>query len=52
MALVEQVFMIHKIPAWTTNAEGQFIKSPKILLNDTGLLWHLRGEKVESLIES
>lgn len=52
LALLEQVFIIHKIPAWTPNAEGQFVKSPKIILNDTGLLCHLRGESVDSLIEN
>lgn len=51
MALLEQVFLILKIPAWTPNEEGQFVKSPKIILNDTGLLCHLRGEG-ESLIEN
>ena len=51
IALLEQVFLILKIPAWTPNAEGQFVKSPKIVLNDTGLLCHLRGEG-ESLIEN
>ncbi len=50
IALLEQVFLILKIPAWTPNSEGQFVKSPKIILNDTGLLCHLRGEG-ESLIE-
>ncbi len=44
IALLEQVFLILKIPAWTPNAEGQFVKSPKIFLNDTGLLCHLRDE--------
>lgn len=44
IALLEQVFLILKIPAWTPNAEGQFVKSPKVLMNDTGLLCHLRGE--------
>lgn len=52
LALLEQVFIIHKIPAWTPNVEGQFVKSPKIILNDTGLLCHLMGEGVESLMES
>lgn len=52
MALLEHIFLILKIPAWTPNAEGQFVKSPKILLNDTGLLCHLRGEGVESLINN
>lgn len=50
-ALLEQVFLILRIPAWTPNAEGQFVKSPKIVLNDTGLLCYLRGEG-ESLIEN
>ncbi len=50
MALLEYVFLIFKIPAWTPNSEGQFVKSPKIFLNDTGLLCHLRGESVASLL--
>jgi uncharacterized protein len=52
MALLEHVFLILKVPAWTTNVEGQFVKSPKVFLNDTGLLCHLRGEGVDSLIEN
>lgn len=49
MALLEHVFLLVKIPAWTPNMEGQFVKSPKIYLNDSGLLSHLRGEDMESL---
>lgn len=52
MALLEHVFLILRIPAWTPNIEGRFVKSPKIFLNDTGLLCHLRGESVDSLIEN
>jgi predicted AAA+ superfamily ATPase len=52
MALLEHVFLILKVPAWTPNIEGQFVKSPKIFLNDTGLLCHLRGEGVDSLMEN
>jgi predicted AAA+ superfamily ATPase len=52
MALLEHVFLILKIPAWTPNIEGPFVKSPKIFLNDTGLLCHLRGESVLSLMEN
>jgi len=51
MALLEHVFLILRIPAWTANIEGQFVKSPKIFLNDTGLLCHLRGESTDSLLE-
>ena len=49
MALLEHVFLLVKIPAWTPSMEGQFVKSPKIHLNDTGLLSHLRGEDMNSL---
>lgn len=44
IALLEQVFLINKIPAWTPNAEGKYVKSPKIYINDSGLLCSLRGE--------
>jgi len=52
MALLEHVFLILRIPAWTPNIEGRFVRSPKIFINDTGLLCHLRGEGIDSLIES
>lgn len=52
MALLEYVFLIIKIPAWTPNAEGQYVKSPKVIINDSGLLCHLRGETVKSLIKN
>lgn len=52
LALLEQVFLIRKIPAWTPNTEGQFVKSPKILLNDTGLLCYLLGETETSLMNN
>lgn len=52
MALLEHVFLIVKIPAWTPNLEGQYVKSPKIYLNDTGLFGHLRGEDTRSLLEN
>ncbi|MBX2924343.1 MAG: DUF4143 domain-containing protein [Chitinophagaceae bacterium] len=32
------------------NTEGQYVKPPKVFLNDTGLLCHLKGEGAESLI--
>lgn len=49
IALLEHVFLLVKVPAWTPNREGQFVKSPKIYLNDTGLLSHLRGEDMDGL---
>lgn len=49
IALLEHVFLIVRVPAWTPNAEGQYVKSPKVFLNDTGLLTHLRRETSSSL---
>jgi len=48
-ALLEQVFLINKIAAWTPNADGKYVKSPKIYINDSGLLCYLRGEGWELL---
>ena len=52
VALLEHVFLVVKIPAWTPNAEGQSVKSPKIYLSDTGLLCHLSGENADSLSDN
>lgn len=51
VTLLEHIFLIVKIPAWTKNAEGQLVKSPKVYLNDTGLLNHLIGLEDESFLD-
>jgi predicted AAA+ superfamily ATPase len=43
MALLEAVFIFVPLPAWYRNEEKRLIKSPKVYLNDTGLIMHLRG---------
>ena len=48
-ALLQHVFLVVQLPAWTPNQEGRVVKSPKVFLNDTGLLCHLRGLDVTSL---
>lgn len=50
MALPEQIFLVLKIPARTSNTEGQFVKPPGIFLNDTSFLCQLRGEADDSLM--
>lgn len=52
VTLLEQIFLIHKIPAWTANTEGQFVKSPKVILNDTGLLCYLMGENTQTIMKN
>ena len=42
-ALLEAVFFVQTLPAWSGNLTTRLSKAPKILLNDTGLLCHLVG---------
>ena len=37
-ALLEATFLVLTLPAWSTNLSKRLVKSPKLLLNDTGLL--------------
>lgn len=43
MALLETTFLIQMLPSWTRNRGRRLVKSPKLYLNDTGLLSHLIG---------
>jgi predicted AAA+ superfamily ATPase len=43
LALLEATFLLHLLPAWSSNLGKRLVKSPKIMLNDTGLLTHLLG---------
>ena len=43
LSLLETIFLIQMLPAWTTNIGKQVIKSPRILFSDTGLACHLLG---------
>lgn len=50
VSLFEAIFMIHIVPAWSGNLSKRLIKTPKIYLNDTGLLSHLIGFEPERII--
>lgn len=39
--LLETLFLVYRVPAWPGNKSKRMTKSPKIYLNDTGLLCHL-----------
>lgn len=43
VSLLEAIFMINLVPAWSGNLSKRLIKAPKLYLNDTGLLSHLTG---------
>ncbi len=49
MGLLQATFLIQMLPAWFTNIGKRLVKSPKSLLNDTGLLVHLLGADSDRL---
>lgn len=42
-ALLEAVFLVRLVPPWHTNIGKRLVKTPKVLLTDTGLAAHLMG---------
>jgi predicted AAA+ superfamily ATPase len=44
MALLETTFLVATVPAWFRNLGKRLVKSPKLILTDSGLLTHLLGE--------
>lgn len=42
-ALLEAVFLVRLLPPWHTNIGKRLVKTPKVLLTDTGLAAHLMG---------
>lgn len=38
LALMEGTFLVRMLPAWSTNLGKRLVKSPKILMTDTGLI--------------
>ena len=51
LALLETVFLIHRLPAWSTNLGKRLVKAPKLHLVDTGLACHLIGADGRRLSE-
>lgn len=43
LALLETVFLVHRLPAWSPNLGKRLVKAPKLHLVDTGLACHLIG---------
>lgn len=50
-ALLEATFLALTLPAWSTNLSKRLVKSPKLLLTDTGLLASSLGLGLERLDE-
>jgi hypothetical protein len=43
VALLEAAFLVKPVPAWFRNLGKRLVKSPKLILTDSGLLTHLLG---------
>jgi len=43
LTLLQATFLIQLVPAWTANVRKRLLKTPKIILADTGLAAHLGG---------
>jgi len=50
--LLEATFLLQTLPAWSSNLSKRLVKSPKVLLADTGLLASLIGLNAERLAEN
>lgn len=50
--LLQTLFLVHTLPAWSTNRGKRLIKSPKLFINDTGILCYLLGIEKEAIINN
>ena len=51
LALLETVFLVQRLPAWSPNLGKRLVKAPKVHLVDPGLACHLVGANVRRLNE-
>ena len=51
LALLETVFLVHRLPAWSRNLGKRLVKAPKLHLLDSGLACHLIGADARRLSE-
>jgi hypothetical protein len=51
MALLEAVFLVHRLPAWSADLGKRLVKAPKLHLVDSGLACHLVGSDARRLSE-
>ncbi len=43
LTLLADTYLVDLVPAWTRSARKRLVKSPKALIADSGLAWHLSG---------
>lgn len=49
LALLETVFLVHRLPPWSPNLGKRLVKAPKLHLVDTGMACHLVGADSQRL---
>ncbi len=49
LSLLETTFLVHLIPAWSSNLSKRLIKTPRLAFGDTGLAAHLIGASEQRL---
>jgi len=49
MTLLEATFLIQHLPAWSGNLGKRLVKTPKLVMSDTGLMSHLLGANSEQM---
>jgi predicted AAA+ superfamily ATPase len=49
LPLLEAVFLLFRVPAWSRNVTSKRVKQPKLHFTDTGLAAHLLGQAPQSL---
>ena len=52
LSLLQATYLVSLLPPWTSNLGTRLVKSPKLMLNDTGLLAVLLGVDEERLLEN
>lgn len=49
LALLARAFLVHLVPAWSTNLSSKVVRRPKLVMADSGLAAHLIGSDATSL---
>jgi len=49
LPILETVYLVHRVPAWSRNLTAKVKKHPKVHLTDTGLAAHLLGVSADAL---
>lgn len=49
LSLFESTFLFRRIPAWTGSRARRYIRAPRVIFTDTGLMAHLAGLSTERL---